>query len=148
MSEDDALFRAVVAAPEDADARLVYADWLDDHDRPGGAYLRAEVAVAGGDADRRLELLRHFTKLPAAVRNRVTQPDFLLAPPAPFQLGWHEGGFSSTPTPYRTLPNLPTEAFSPRARWLTAATEPRPGRKQFERYENEAMREVLRGRAP
>ena len=142
MSEDDALFRAVLATPADTDARRVYADWLDDHDRPGGAYLRAEADVAGGAAAR-LELLRHFLKLPAAVRHRVTQPDFLLAPPAPFQLGWYKPN-ARKPTPYRSLANLPAEAFLPRMPWLSSeGVEPRLDQLRYEGEENRALAVVV-----
>jgi uncharacterized protein (TIGR02996 family) len=46
LSEEDALLAAIQAAPNDQTARLVYADWLDEHDRPGGAYLRVECELA------------------------------------------------------------------------------------------------------
>jgi uncharacterized protein (TIGR02996 family) len=48
---DEAFIRAVVDRPGDDTPRLAYADWLDEHDDPRGAYLRAErAAVAAGDA--------------------------------------------------------------------------------------------------
>lgn len=52
MTDDEAFVRAVVDAPGDDTPRLVYADWLDDHDQPErAAYLRAErAAVVSGDA--------------------------------------------------------------------------------------------------
>jgi uncharacterized protein (TIGR02996 family) len=46
MNEDAAFLAAVVANPADDTNRLVYADWLDEHDDPRGAYLRAEVEWA------------------------------------------------------------------------------------------------------
>ena len=51
MTDDEAFVRAVVDAPGDDTPRLVYADWLDDHDDPArAAYLRAErAAVRTGD---------------------------------------------------------------------------------------------------
>lgn len=140
MTESDALFRTVLASPDDADARLVYADWLDDHDRPGGAYLRAEVAVARGASDR-LALLRHFVALPADVQNRVTQPDFLLAPPAPFRPAWYQP-HAKKPTPYRKVPNLPAEAFDPKLPWLSGNAVPRTDEEDYEKHENEALAEV------
>ena len=36
MSEEDALWAAIDAMPEDALRRLVLADWLDENDTPGG----------------------------------------------------------------------------------------------------------------
>jgi uncharacterized protein (TIGR02996 family) len=52
MTDDEAFIRAVVDRPGDDTPRLVYADWLDDHDDPArAAYLRAErEAVVTGDA--------------------------------------------------------------------------------------------------
>ena len=46
MTDDEAFVRAVVDRPGDDTPRLVYADWLDEHGDPRGAYLRAEVAWA------------------------------------------------------------------------------------------------------
>jgi uncharacterized protein (TIGR02996 family) len=47
MSEEAAFLSALKANPADDTARLVYADWLDDHDQPHKAeYLRAVVEVA------------------------------------------------------------------------------------------------------
>jgi uncharacterized protein (TIGR02996 family) len=46
MSDETAFLAAIDAAPDDNTARLVYADWLDEHDRPGGEYLRAECELA------------------------------------------------------------------------------------------------------
>jgi uncharacterized protein (TIGR02996 family) len=39
MQTSDALYRAIVANPEDDTARLVYADWLQENDRPEEAEL-------------------------------------------------------------------------------------------------------------
>jgi uncharacterized protein (TIGR02996 family) len=44
---DDAGFlRAILAAPDDAALRLVYADWLDERGDPRGEYLRCRCARA------------------------------------------------------------------------------------------------------
>ena len=46
-ADGTALLRAVLASPDDDAPRLVYADWLDDHDRPAWAeFIRAQVAAA------------------------------------------------------------------------------------------------------
>jgi uncharacterized protein (TIGR02996 family) len=42
VDEAKALLRAVLAAPEDLTARLVYADWLDEHADPFASYVRTE----------------------------------------------------------------------------------------------------------
>jgi uncharacterized protein (TIGR02996 family) len=44
-NEREALLAAVRANPEDRTARLVYADWLDEHDDPLGRYVRAEAEL-------------------------------------------------------------------------------------------------------
>src|SRR5262245_46200025 len=46
MSDESALLAAIRSAPSDDAPRLVYADWLDERGRPGGAYLRAECRPA------------------------------------------------------------------------------------------------------
>ncbi|MBN9519289.1 TIGR02996 domain-containing protein [bacterium] len=59
MNDEAALLAAIRADPGADTPRLVYADWLDDHGRPGGAFLRAECALAAVPADdpRRARLL-------------------------------------------------------------------------------------------
>jgi uncharacterized protein (TIGR02996 family) len=46
VTEDEVFIRAIVASPGDDTPRLVYADWLDEHDDPRGTYLRAETEWA------------------------------------------------------------------------------------------------------
>src|SRR6186997_3194682 len=46
MTDDEAFVRRIVASPGDDLPRLVYADWLDERDDAGGAYLRAEAEWA------------------------------------------------------------------------------------------------------
>lgn len=46
MSDEAAFLAALRAAPDDDTARLVFADWLDERDRLGGEFLRAEVALS------------------------------------------------------------------------------------------------------
>ncbi|MCE9560794.1 MAG: SMI1/KNR4 family protein [Planctomycetes bacterium] len=46
MSDEAAFLAALATAPNDNTARLVYADWLDEHDRPGGELLRTECELA------------------------------------------------------------------------------------------------------
>jgi uncharacterized protein (TIGR02996 family) len=46
MSDGDALLAAIAAHPDDDTPRLVYADWLDEHDDPLRAeFVRVQVAV-------------------------------------------------------------------------------------------------------
>jgi uncharacterized protein (TIGR02996 family) len=44
---EDALIRAILEAPNDPALRLVYADWLEDHDDPRAAFLRLEAELNG-----------------------------------------------------------------------------------------------------
>ena len=47
MTDEPALLAAVAAAPDDDTPRLVYADWLDDHDRPERAeFVRVQCRLA------------------------------------------------------------------------------------------------------
>src|SRR5262245_54378867 len=46
MTEEDALIRAVLAAPDDPGPQLVYADWLEERGDPRGEYLRCRCARA------------------------------------------------------------------------------------------------------
>jgi uncharacterized protein (TIGR02996 family) len=46
MTDDEALFRAVLTSPADDAPRLVYADWLDERDDPRGEYLREDWEAA------------------------------------------------------------------------------------------------------
>jgi uncharacterized protein (TIGR02996 family) len=46
MSEEAALIEAIRAAPNDDLARLVYADWLDEHGDSRGEFLRLQHQLA------------------------------------------------------------------------------------------------------
>src|SRR5262245_21287675 len=45
MTNDNVFLRAILAAPGDSCLRLVYADWLDDHDDARGEFIRVEVEI-------------------------------------------------------------------------------------------------------
>ena len=46
MSTESALLAAIWADPHDDTPRLVYADWLDEHDQPARAeFIRAQGRV-------------------------------------------------------------------------------------------------------
>jgi len=52
MNEEAVFLEAIRAAPTDNTVRLVYADWLDEHNRLEGTYLRIEcdlTAIAPDD---------------------------------------------------------------------------------------------------
>jgi uncharacterized protein (TIGR02996 family) len=46
MSDEAAFLMTIHANLDNETARLDYADWLDEHGRPGGAFLRAECALS------------------------------------------------------------------------------------------------------
>lgn len=87
MSEHDLLWAAVLAHPEDDVARLVYADWLEEHGQPTRAsFIRHQILAAQAEADSptaryhtahadRL-LLEHRTEWSQSVRSRVLACDF------------------------------------------------------------------------
>src|SRR5262249_36539754 len=59
MNEDTAFLRAIVADPKDDAARLVYADWLEEHGDPRAEFLRVDCALAGMKPnDQRYEALQ------------------------------------------------------------------------------------------
>src|SRR5207253_1152389 len=107
--DDDAFVAAMVDAPDDVTVRLVYADWLEERGHLGAEYLRAEVALARADGDEasnlRRQLLDIIPRLPTRWLDRFEQPDLLLAPPVPFDMGWYSVDAADTPEPYGSLPN-------------------------------------------
>jgi uncharacterized protein (TIGR02996 family) len=47
MSDEDALLTAIAAHPDEDTPRLVYADWLDEHDQPLHAeFIRIQIEIA------------------------------------------------------------------------------------------------------
>jgi uncharacterized protein (TIGR02996 family) len=71
VTEREALTRAVAAAPEDDLPRLVFADWLEEHDEPAhAAFVRAQVELAATPPWE-----------PFAVRLRHREPDLVTGAP-------------------------------------------------------------------
>jgi uncharacterized protein (TIGR02996 family) len=58
MPDDAHFLRALVATPQDNHLRLVYADWLEDHDDPRAAFLRAEVTLHQSEPNSRSGAMR------------------------------------------------------------------------------------------
>jgi uncharacterized protein (TIGR02996 family) len=59
MSDEAALLRAIYANPDDDTPRLVYADWLDEHDQPERAeFIRVQIALTNQDDDKTDEFRR------------------------------------------------------------------------------------------
>ena len=92
MDDREALLRAAVASPDDDLPRLVYADWLEEHDDPGqAAFVRAQCELAATPAWE-----------PFAVRCRAKRPEWVTGRPWRYALPavdgrlleWHpESGF-------------------------------------------------------
>ena len=61
-TDERALLAAIWAEPHDDTARLVYADWVDEHDRPDrAAFIRLQIELAKldeWDEDRRPALVK------------------------------------------------------------------------------------------
>jgi uncharacterized protein (TIGR02996 family) len=75
MTDNEALLRAVLAAPDDDAPRLVYADWLDEHGDPArAAFIRAQVELGRRPADpnRTLQLRKAEVALLRANRDAWT----------------------------------------------------------------------------
>jgi uncharacterized protein (TIGR02996 family) len=121
MNEEPGFLAAPAANPTDVVTRSAYADWLDERGHPGADYLRTEMALAraAGDEARALrrKLIELTLRLPSGWRNRLEQPDLLLAPPVPFAQGWYFER-DVAPRPYRSLPNLDPDMLSPSMPWL------------------------------
>jgi uncharacterized protein (TIGR02996 family) len=45
MTEEQAFLAAIAAEPEDDVSKLVYADWLDEHDDPRGEFIRLQYEL-------------------------------------------------------------------------------------------------------
>jgi len=76
MTSEESFLQAIRDAPDDDELRLVFADWLEEHDDPHGELMRLEVALArldGGD-DRRQRLEARSRKLRREHRDRLIGP--------------------------------------------------------------------------
>src|SRR5262245_57119448 len=65
VDENEAFLTAIFKRPEDGTARLVYADWLDEHDHPGGELIRVrqQLALPGLPETKRTTLAARERKL-------------------------------------------------------------------------------------
>ena len=95
MHPDEAAFlKAVCAAPDDDLPRLVYADWLDEHDRPLRAeFIRTQIELAKlkRDSKRRRKLAFRCRELIATAEDHLHNlPDTLPPDPWSFRRGFVE----------------------------------------------------------
>ena len=75
MFDDETAIRSMLASPGDDASRLVYADWLEEHDDPRADYLRAELAWAQNKTEAAARRLGRLTKkLDAVWVARVSRP--------------------------------------------------------------------------
>jgi uncharacterized protein (TIGR02996 family) len=51
MTQGDGLLQAMLEAPDDTSAKLVYADWLEEHGDPRAEFLRAQAELAAWQPD-------------------------------------------------------------------------------------------------
>src|SRR5262245_61467675 len=77
MTHDDAFVESIVEAPDDDAPRLIYADWLEEHEDPDrAAFVRVQIELARlpeGDP-RREELERREDELLTEHEGRWTAP--------------------------------------------------------------------------
>jgi uncharacterized protein (TIGR02996 family) len=87
MTQHDAFLRAILETPDDDTPRLVYADWLDEHDdSPRAEFIRVQCRLAAMDEydPERLDLPRreyelladHWGEWAAPLVGRVTRWQF------------------------------------------------------------------------
>jgi uncharacterized protein (TIGR02996 family) len=124
MVNDEAFVQAIAAEPDSDSARLVYADWLEEHGKPHAAdYLRAELELArlpldSAQAPRlRNRLWQAWATVDPKWLMTFTQPRMLRANPTPFPSAWKNFGLGSLREcqgtygtwPYDSVPALPLD---------------------------------------
>jgi uncharacterized protein (TIGR02996 family) len=95
----DAFLRAILNAPDDDAPRLIYADWLDEHDDPARAeFIRIQCRVhvlknaeTTAPASERLALSRRESELLERHRNRWIRPFHGFAVTCGFERGFVAG---------------------------------------------------------
>jgi uncharacterized protein (TIGR02996 family) len=155
-AEEEALIQAILAAPADRAARLVYADWLEERGDARADYLRQELALAGlKRTGRKAKELRASLQ---ELRSRIEpawlavfdRPAVMRANPTPYPAGWWgtelEGYRDVDATygafAYEKLPPAPAEALRGDFRWLREGGERQAARaapsKKLQRLTKEA----------
>jgi uncharacterized protein (TIGR02996 family) len=88
MSDRIAFLRAIRANPDDDTSRLVFADWLDEHDDPLGEFVRVQVELEPirfrVDDPRAVELHAREDELMRKYGDEWVATDHLLTNPADF----------------------------------------------------------------
>ena len=84
MTDRDALYRAILAHPDDDTPRLVYADWLEENGRAEEAeFIRVECRLEAGHPDDpdHVELCDRREELRLWLAAHVTGPEVKLRRP-------------------------------------------------------------------
>jgi uncharacterized protein (TIGR02996 family) len=76
MTYEAAFLQAICEAPDDDGLRLIFADWLEEHDDPRGEFIRLQCALARltGDDPRQAPLRRRERELLARHENEWAGP--------------------------------------------------------------------------
>jgi uncharacterized protein (TIGR02996 family) len=95
MTDRDAFLRAIIDRPEDDTARLVFADWLEEHGEAArGEFIRIEVQLARRDPDdeaaeaRRRDLFARRDELLRAHKREWLEPFHGYATESSFERGF------------------------------------------------------------
>jgi uncharacterized protein (TIGR02996 family) len=133
---EDAFIRAIQADPQEEAPRLIYADWLEEHDNfPAADYLRIETRLAklpleSPEAPPLRDRLWHAW---ANVNPRwlltFTQPRMLRANPTPYPSAWKNFGLGTLREtrgtygtwPYDSVPTLPVDELRGEFQYLNAS---------------------------
>jgi uncharacterized protein (TIGR02996 family) len=99
MSLEEGFLDAIHEDPADITSRLVYADWLDDHDDPRGEFIRVQTELAAWvpDLERRSALQRRELELLAEHHSKWLALRYLGSPLAHWS--WHNGVLHVDVTP-------------------------------------------------
>lgn len=111
MSEQEVLLRAILFDPADDAPRLIYADWLDDHDQSTRAhFIRVSIAI-----HRKEPGVDEFDR---ALRFAGLNLDDMSWAGAALDRGWHEGGLSNAEwdRAFISAINCPIATFLKRAK--------------------------------
>ena len=89
MTDREALYRAILANPDDDTPRLIFADFLDENDEPDrAAFIRAQVELAGVPEYDPLWVRAKYAPAPRFDDALPALPDGLSWPPEPFRRGF------------------------------------------------------------
>jgi uncharacterized protein (TIGR02996 family) len=141
VNEEETFLAAIRANPADSVTRLVYADWLQERDRPEARYLRLEVQLAkcGPKAQKFAAVYRRgLQELRCQLDPRwvafFEQPGVLRANLSPYPASWlgpdlrplRTGPDRPGEYAYESLPPIPNDLHERDWDWLLEPNVPRP----------------------